>query len=274
MTIPAAATTGIQRIEQAFARRHAQGQIALMPYMTMGFPEKDATADVIEAYVAGGADLIEMGVPFSDPLADGVTIQRSSQRAIQNGVTLRFCIEETARLRERGIQIPLMHMSYYNPILHYGIEQYCADAAAAGVDGLLVPDLTPEEADALVEATGKHGLALIPFVAPTSTDARIEQVARIAQGFIYCVSLTGVTGARKELATYLTEYLGRVRKYTDKNLAVGFGISRPEHVATISRVADGAIIGAALVNILEQLPREERYAAVTQFLRTIRPVEG
>ena len=186
---------GRSRIETAFANAKAANRAALMPYFTLGYPDRDTSVDVVTA-IAEHSDLIELGVPFSDPLADGPTVQRSTQISLENGTTSRKCLEMVKEIRSRGVNVPFMMMGYYNPIMAYGLEAYCQDVAAAGGDGLIVPDLPPEEADELEAAAQKAGIALIQFLAPTSHPARIKQVVDRAEGFIYAVSVTGITGAR------------------------------------------------------------------------------
>lgn len=256
------------RLAGAFARARAEGRTALVPFLTAGYPTLEESERLFAALARGGADVIEIGVPFSDPLADGATIQRTSERAIANGVTLADCLAMVKRLRADGVETPLVLMGYYNPILQYGVERFAADAAAAGADGFIVPDLPTEESDDLLEASRRHGRDLIFLLAPTSTDQRIAAVAGRASGFIYCVSLTGVTGGRTELPD-LTGYLGRVRAATDLPLAIGFGISSPEHVRQVGAVADGAIVGSALINEIDAAPEGERAAVAEAFMRRL-----
>ena len=240
-----------------------------MPYLMVGYPERASAHALAPALAAAGADLFELGVPFSDPLADGATIQRAAERALANGVRLPYCLETAATLRASGLDTPLVMMGYYNPFLQYGVERLCADAVRAGIDGLIIPDLPPEEADEASAACRAHGLDLICFVAPTSSDARIAQVAQAASGFIYCVALTGVTGARTELWPGLPDFLQRVRQQTDLPLVVGFGISTAEHIRQISAYADGAIVASALVNLLDRLPPEQQTEGAAQFVREL-----
>ncbi|HLZ10317.1 MAG TPA: tryptophan synthase subunit alpha, partial [Chloroflexota bacterium] len=229
------------RIAATFERTRRAGRIALMPYLALGYPTIEATLELAPALVAAGANFFELGVPYSDPLADGATVQRATQIALKNGVTPRSCLDLAAKIREK-VEIPLVLMSYYNPIAHSGGADYIRMAAEAGVDGLIVPDLPPEEAHEFRAAAIENGLDLIFLVAPTSTDARLELVGRVARGFVYCVALSGVTGARATLSADLPSYLERVRKYTDLPLAIGFGISRPEHVHAVAPFVDGAIV--------------------------------
>ena len=235
--------TGIERIEQAFTK----GRPAFMPYSVLGYPTSQAGLEVIRTLVDAGADLLELGVPFSDPLADGPTIQAATQRSLENGTTLKDCLAMTAELRRQGINTPALLMGYINPIMSYGLEDFAADAAAAGVDGLIVPDLPPEEADELETTCASHGLAIVYLLAPTSTPDRIALVAKRSSGFIYLVSLTGVTGAREALPPDLTEFVARVRAQTDKPLAVGVGIGTGEQARAVGQLADGVIVGSALV---------------------------
>ncbi|MBK9713687.1 MAG: tryptophan synthase subunit alpha [Kouleothrix sp.] len=260
----------MSRIAETFARLRSEGRAALMPYLMVGFPERDSALELAPALEAAGADLFELGVPFSDPLADGATIQRASERALANGVRLSFCLETVAALRARGLRAPLVLMGYFNPFLRYGLARVAADAAAAGVDGLIIPDLPPEEASEFQAICRAAGLDLILFVAPTTPDERIAQIARLASGFIYCVSLTGVTGARRDLWPGLPAFLERVRRHTDLPLVVGFGISSAEHVRQVGEHADGAIVASALVSTIEALPANERAAGAGAFLRGLR----
>lgn len=261
----------MSRIAETFARLRAEGRVALMPYLTVGFPERESTAMLIPAMEAAGASLFELGVPFSDPLADGATIQRSAQRALANGVTLAHCLATVRTLREQGVQAPLLLMGYYNPLLRYGVARACQALAEAGGDGWIVPDMPPEEADELQSAAQANGLDLIMMVAPTTPDARIAQIAARATGFIYVVSLTGVTGARQSMAANLGPLLARVRLHTDLPLVVGFGISQPEHVAALAHIADGAIVGSALIAHLEQLAPEDLVPGAASFVHALIP---
>ena len=238
---------GLAHITETFNSLRAEGRAALMPYFTLGYPTPDASLEVIEALAKSGADLIELGVPFSDPLADGTTIQRSTQVALEQGMNVRRCLELVAQARSRGVQQPLLLMGYVNPILAYGIERYVVDACRAGVEGLIVPDLPLEEADALDAACRQHGLALVYLVSPASTPERIAALAERTSGFLYLVSLTGVTGARDSLPTNLADFVARVRAVARTPLAVGFGIATPEQARNVAGLADGVIIGSALI---------------------------
>jgi tryptophan synthase alpha chain len=226
----------------------------------MGYPDTESALSLVPAISAAGADLIELGVPFSDPLADGATIQAASQRALTNGMTLARCLDQAAALRRAGVEIPFVMMGYYNPIYQYGVEHFAAQAAAAGVDGAIVPDLPPEEADRMLNAFEAHGLDLIFLLAPTSDAERIALVARRARGFLYLVSLVGVTGARDRVADRLGDFVARVRAATDTPLAVGFGISTPDQAAQVAQLADGVIVGSALIKALEGADAPEQTA--------------
>lgn len=249
--------TGIDRISAAFGKEHP----AFMPYSVLGYPNRQAGLDTVKTLVEAGADLLELGVPFSDPLADGPTIQAATQKSLENGTTLRDCLAMTRELRQQGIDTPALLMGYVNPMLAYGLAQFVADAAAAGVDGFIVPDLPPEEAAELDSLCEQHGLALVYLLAPTSTPERIRLVAEKARGFIYLVSLTGVTGARTDLPPGLAEFVQRVRAATDTPLAVGFGIGSGEQAKTVAQVADGVIVGSALVKRAAESPEAVRSLA-------------
>lgn len=235
--------TGIERIQKVFTHNRP----AFMPYSVLGYPSRQAGLEVVKTLARAGADLLELGLPFSDPLADGPTIQAATQKSLENGTTVKDCLAMVRELRQQGVDTPALLMGYVNPMLAYGLEQFVADAAAAGVDGLIVPDLPPEEAADLEAACAGHGLALVYLLAPTSPPERIELVAGKSQGFIYLVSLTGVTGARRELPPDLAEFVHRVRQQTDKPLAVGFGIGDGAQARAVGQVADGVIVGSALV---------------------------
>lgn len=259
---------GRARIAAAFAHARQTQSAALMPYYTLGYPDRQTALDVVAA-IAPYSDLLELGVPFSDPLADGPTIQHSTQVALENGTTVAGCLEMLAELRRRGVATPVMLMGYYNPILAYGIAAYVRDAATAGADGFIVPDLPPEEADELEQAAMAAGMALIHFLAPTSSPARIAGVAERAQGFIYLVSLTGVTGARTAVQSDLAAFVTRVRAQASVPLAVGFGISTPQQAAQIGGLADGVIVGSALINAVDQAG-EDKPGAAAVFVRALR----
>ncbi len=264
----------MRRIDGTFKELRRKGVTGLIPFLTVGFPELGATSELVKALVEGGADIVELGVPFSDPLADGATIQHASQVALENGVTTKACLDTVARLRQEGVSVPLVLMGYYNPFFRFGLDSFCRRASAVGVDGLIVADLPPEEADPLKKLCQAHNLDLIFLVAPTSTEERIERICRMASGFIYCVSLTGVTGAREALPATLPETLARVRKHTTLPLAVGFGISRREHVEAVGKHADAAIVGSALIQVLGSAPPQQRAAAARDYIAQLKGATG
>jgi tryptophan synthase alpha chain len=239
------------RIGDKFAQLKARGETALVTFVTAGDPDLATTEDVVLELERAGCDLIELGVPFSDPMADGPTIQLSSERALASGTTLPAILELVRRLRTRT-QVPIVLMGYFNPIFIYGAERFAADAAAAGVDGLLVVDLPPEEADELKGATDRCGLDLIFLLTPTSDPSRVEAVSRLGRGFIYYVSVAGVTGARSEVADTLAARVTSVRDELNLPLVVGFGISDASQAAQVAKVADGVVVGSALVKYFER----------------------
>ena len=255
------------RVAAAFDRCRADGRAALIPFVTAGYPSLEMSEKLIAAIVAGGADLLEIGVPFSDPLADGTTVQATSQKSLERGTTLDDCFELVRKARRQGIEIPILLMGYTNPFYQYGIERLARTAAEAGVDGFLIPDLPSDESEEFAVPLREHGRDLVFFLAPTSTERRIRDVASRATGFIYCVALTGITGARDRVSSALPEYIERVRKETDLPLTVGFGISTPDHVRQVSAIADGVVVASALINHLDTLPEDRQPAAATAFVR-------
>ena len=242
----------------------------MIPYTTVGWPDLGDTEQIVAGLVAGGADVIELGIPFSDPIADGPTIQKASQKALANGVTPVYALEVARRLRASGVEVPLLFMGYYNPVFNYGLDEFAVACADAGIDGLIVPDLPPEESDALLHACQSNGLHLIYLLAPTSTPERMEAVLQRANGFVYLVAVTGITGARSELAAGIGDYVSRVRGNTDLPLAIGFGISRREHVAQLETLADGVIVASALLNHLEQSNSDDLPHQAAEFIRMLR----
>lgn len=242
---------GIERITAAFAARKKEGRKTLIVYLCAGDPNLEFTGQAVRELAGAGVDIIELGVPFSDPVADGPVIQGASKRALVAGVTLSAILELVKSLRA-GLAVPIILMSYYNPLLQYGLERLTADLAAAGVDGLIVPDLPLEESLPLRQNLEPAGLALIPLVAPTTSGERLARIAASACGFIYCVSLTGVTGAREGLPPGIDAYLAGVRAATDLPLGIGFGIGSPDQARLLAPMGDGIIVGSALVDVLHQ----------------------
>jgi tryptophan synthase alpha chain len=244
------------RIDQTFTRlRHSHAR-ALIPYVTAGDPDLDTTKALVHEMSRRGGDLVEIGVPFSDPLADGPIIQRASQRALQRRTTLRKILQMVHELRAET-DAPLILMTYYNPIFRYGERAFVNDAAAAGVDGLIVPDLPPEEAQTLMALTSGTPVEMIFLAAPTSTAARLALIAEASRGFIYYVSRLGTTGVREQLADDLHVMLAKVRATTSKPVAVGFGVSTPEHVRLVAEMADGVVVASAILKLMEEVPNRE-----------------
>jgi tryptophan synthase alpha chain len=239
------------RIERKFAQLKSESRKAFIPYITAGDPNLDATLGLILSMEKASADIIELGVPFSDPIADGPVIQRAAERALRNGVTLQKILELGQNIRKKS-DIPLVLFSYFNPLLNYGLDRLAKDAVAAGFDGVLASDLTVEESDSFVQVMNRAGLNTIFLVAPTSSPERMKKIAETSTGFLYAVSRTGVTGEQQELASDLTQFLRALRSYTKLPVAVGFGVSRPEHVRTIWQEADAAVVGSSIVKEVEQ----------------------
>jgi len=240
----------MNRIKNAFKNKPI-----FMPYFPLGYPDLPTSIDVIEALAKNGADLIEVGLSFSDPLADGPVIQQATQVALEKGITVKKSLESVKELRNRGVTIPLILMGYFNPMLAYGLEKFIHDAREAGANGFIIPDLPLEEAEefelALSGAVGEdEALPLIQMLAPTSPDERMESIARTAKGFIYLVSVTGVTGERREISDDLGELINRVRAHTSAPVCVGFGIGTPEQAAQVGALADGVIVGSACVKMI------------------------
>jgi tryptophan synthase alpha chain len=258
--------TSQDRIKEKFAAIRREGRPGLILFVTAGFPDREATLELVPALVAAGADAIELGVPFSDPLAEGTTIQESSFRALEQGVSLGDCLGMVTQLRDRVPDTPLVLMGYYNPIYHYGLERFAREAQTAGVDGVIVVDLPQEEVAPLAAQCRPRGIHIIPLLAPTSTEASIQAAAASATGFIYCVSVTGVTGAREEVSHRGLDLVARVRAHTSLPLAVGFGISRREHVVAVGQHAQAAAVGSALVRLMLESPRDQLVARCCQFV--------
>lgn len=247
--MPAAAANS-SRIARKFAALSNSGELGLVAYITAGDPSLSATLKFVLALAEAGADVIELGVPFSDPLADGPTIQRASERALKNNVTLADVIALVREIRKSS-EVPLVLFSYYNPILQMGLEKFAAAASQAGADGVLATDLTPEEATDYRHILSAHNLDTIFLGAPTSTDERLAKIAEVSSGFLYLISRTGVTGAKDSLSDELPDFLRRARRVTQLPIAVGFGISLPGHVSMLGGLADAAVVGSALVSEIE-----------------------
>lgn len=268
----------MNRIEAAFKKKPI-----FMPYFPLGYPDLDTSIDVIEALAKNGADLIEVGLSFSDPLADGPVIQKATQVALEKGITIKKSLEAVRELRTRGVDIPLVLMGYYNPMLAYGLEKFVRDAIEAGADGFIVPDLPMEETEefhsALDQNSGRVDGApssyrdhpLIQMLAPTTPNQRMESIARDAQGFIYLVAVIGVTGERKSISEGLSELIARVREHTTVPVCVGFGISTPEQAQEVGRLTDGVIVGTACVRTIgeSKTPVETAKQFAAEFQRAL-----
>ena len=237
----------MSRITSVFTKAN---HTALIPYITVGYPSVETTLKVVPLLASSGCDIVELGIPFSDPLADGTTIQQASYQALLQGVTPRLCFEVAQELRRR-VEIPLVFMTYYNPVLRFGLEKFCSKCAEVGIDGLIIPDLPPEEGEELEQSTRRHEIDLIYLLTPASTEERITLVASRSSGFIYLVSLTGVTGPRDTLPKELEGFVAKVRERTQKPLCVGFGVSTPEQARRIAKVADGVIVGSRVIQSIE-----------------------
>lgn len=246
-----AAPPAVNRIDACFDALRSRGEKGLIAYITAGDPDIETTRQAVLAMAAAGADVIELGLPFSDPLADGPVIQRAAERALAGGFRVRQ-IFELARAVRLESQVPLAVMTYCNPVLRFGTEAFVKEAAAAGIDALLIPDMPFEESEETAAVCRRHGLHLIRFLAPTSTNERIAGITREATGFIYCVSLTGVTGARDEISSRLGGMMQRIRPHTSVPLAAGFGIGTPEQAAAAARWADAVIVGSAIVQLVAE----------------------
>jgi len=265
----AVAMVGEARLDRAFAKAREERRIAIIVYLTVGFPDRASTSSLLRAAVDGGADVIELGVPFSDPLADGTTVQRAGEAALRAGVTLDECVREGAAVvRERDVPVQLM--GYTNPFLQRGYARLASDLAAAGIAGVIVPDMPAEESGELDEAFAPHGLVRVDLYAPTTPDARLARLVPRARGFVYCVSLTGVTGARDRLGPEVGDLVTRVRRHTAKPIVVGFGIGTPDHVRALRGVADGVAVGSAILDTVARADPARRAEALRGFVASLR----
>ena len=262
------------RIDVTLTRLRDSGEQALAPFLTVGFPDVPTSEAMAVAALEAGADMLELGIPFSDPLAEGPTIQMTSHRALENGVTLDTVLEVVTRLRASRPHAPLVLMGYYNPFLRFGVEAFARRAGDAGVDGVIVPDLPTEESGEFKDACEGRGIYLIPLLAPTSSDARIAAACKGARGFIYCLSLTGVTGARRALSSDLSQLVGGIRRHSDLPVLVGFGVSQRQHVEEIGGFADGAIVGSALLDAVDRVPLDSAADTARDFVRALRGTDG
>jgi tryptophan synthase alpha chain len=259
---------GGNRVAQAFARGREQGRAVLVAYLTHGDPNVADSAAILEAVADAGAEVIELGVPFSDPSADGPSIQAAMERALAGGAGLASALDAVAELRRRGHQVPIVLFGYYNPIFVMGVERFAERAAAAGVDAVLTVDLPIEELGELARPLAAHGVAVIPLVAPTSTATRISRVAELAAPFVYYISMTGVTGARAKAAVAPAR-IDEIRAATGAPVAVGFGIRTAEQAAATARIADGVVVGSALVDRISDGPPEGAAARVAELVSSL-----
>lgn len=260
----------MSRIAATFKRLQAEGRKALIPYVTAGDPFADATTELMLAMAEAGADVIELGVPFSDPMADGPVIQRASERALAKGIGLKHVLAMTRAFRERNDTTPIVLMGYANPVERYGIEAFVADARAAGVDGVLIVDYPPEECEAFASTLKAAGLDPIFLLAPTSTEQRMQDVGRVATGYVYYVSLKGVTGAGHLDTSAVAQAVPRIRKHVQVPVGVGFGIRDAATAQAVAQVADAVVIGSRIVQLLEEQTRDTVVAAGRQFIAEIR----
>lgn len=259
-----------EQLKQTFANAKKEGRKALLTFMTAGYPTIDDTIPILKGFQEGGVDIIELGMPFSDPIADGPTIQVSNTVALQNGVTLKMTLDLLKKARAEGVTAPIILMGYYNPILNYGEEQFIKDAAEAGANGFIIVDLPPEEAIKVRNYVHDNGLSLIPLVAPSTTDERLELLSQIANSFVYVVSRMGTTGAQTSVSSDLDVLVGRVRKYTGETpIAVGFGVATREHFTTVGELADGVVIGSKIVNLCKDAPEGKKFETAKEYVEGI-----
>ncbi len=260
----------MNRIDETFKRLKKEKKKAFMPYITAGDPDIGTTKRIVSALAKAGADVIELGIPFSDPLADGPTIQRAVQRSLKAGCTVRKVLNMVKDLR-RSVSTPIVFMTYYNIVFNYGIEHFIKDAKKCGADGIIVPDLPMEESDQMKRFADKEDFYLVLLAAPTTPVERFRKISRVSRGFIYYVSLTGVTGAREQLSKQLKSDVRKIKKVTAKPVCVGFGISRPAQARDIAGVSDGVIVGSAIIKVLEKsLPDKSRAVArIGSFAKSI-----
>lgn len=262
-------STATTRLAARFRELHLRGEKGLVIYLTAGDPSLDATGDLLSAMELGGADVIELGIPFSDPLADGPVIQRASERALGGGTTLRKVLGRLPRWRE-NLRAPIVLFTYFNPVLQYGLEAFARDAGSAGADGALIVDLTPEEAADYTTVMRSNNLDTVFLASPTSSDDRMARVAAASSGFLYLVSRTGVTGERQQLSAAVRPLVERARRFTNLPLAVGFGVSTPEQVREVQTLADAAVVGSAVVHAIEDRFPKDGAGAVRDFVRWLK----
>lgn len=268
------AFAGVRTIKEAFQRAGEENRPAFVPYITAGFPKLDSTVDLLLALQEAGADIIELGMPFSDPLADGPVVQKSSHEALLNGVKTAHCFKFVETARERGLVVPVVLMGYVNPFMSYGERRLAESAKRVGVEGFIVVDVPPDDAKLFTDAFDELGLCFIPLVAPTTTEERMKLLAKLTKGYVYAVSLTGVTGKRTELSAALPEFLARVKShFGEVPVAVGFGLSSPEHVRKVYELgARGAIVGSAVIEKIRSAgeDKEAQKKALIEYVKFMR----
>lgn len=257
-------------IDECFLNLKEKNQGAFIPFITVGYPSIAESLDLVFAYEKAGADLIELGIAFSDPMADGPTIQETSQIALKNGITLKKSLECVNKLRQKGLKVPIILMGYANPFLAYGIRNFAIDAAKAGVNGLIVPDLPPGEANDWVNELKPKGMDMIFFLSPTTSSERMRKVIALSSGFIYCLSVTGVTGARRDLSDSLPDFIKRAKKETKIPLVVGFGISDAGHVRDVVRYADGVVVASAILKEIKKYDPLRRCDLVKKYVSELK----
>ena len=258
----------MSRLESVFKRNHHK---ALIAFVTAGYPNIETTLKIIPLLAQCGCDIVELGIPFSDPMADGATIQHASSKALENGVTTKLCLD-IAKKASNKTNIPLVFMTYFNPIYQYGLEKFCHDCGASGIDGLIIPELPPEEGDEIGNFAGRSGVDLIYLLAPTSAEERFKLVASKSRGFIYLVSIAGVTGVRNALPPNLGKFILKVKRFVKQPVCVGFGISTPEQAAQVSNYSDGIIIGSKIVQLMES--DDAAMTSIQSFIRETRKMLG
>ncbi|ETW04898.1 tryptophan synthase, alpha subunit [Aphanomyces invadans] len=259
----------MNRIDTTFARCKHEGKTAFITFIPCGYKEKADTIPILLACQAGGADIIEVGIPYSDPGADGPVIQKAHQNGVDQGITFKDVLQTVSDARAQGLTVPVVLMGYFNNFLQYGLDIVFQDSKKAGVDGYIIVDLPPEEATEFSAVTKQHGICFIPLVSPTTVDSRMPLIEACGSGFCYVVSLTGVTGSRNALPINLDDFVARVRKHISLPLALGFGLSSKAHVESAGKLVDGAVIGSKICNVIDEAPRNERAQKVKEFCLSI-----
>ncbi len=257
------------RIDSKILSTKSDNRPALVPYLTVGYPRIEESADIALKVLGSGADMLELGVPFSDPIADGPTIQKTSFKALENGVSLSVCMDVLTTIRKSDDSSPIIFMGYFNPFFQYGLESFLSDASERGLDGLIIPDLPMEESETISRWCMENGIHHIPLLAPTSTEERIKLSCEHAGGFIYCVSLTGVTGARDGISTDVEGLVSKIRSHTNLPVLVGFGVSQKRDVEKISKFAEGAVVGSAFLDHISGAEQGDVIESASEFIKNI-----